>query len=385
MNRWIPILVIVLCSLTAEARRYKHYLDPRNAENILAGIALRGRISQSDWLNIIHGQKNATYTVKPGDNLWNISGRLFGDAWLWRKMWQINQSILNPHEIDTGRVLAYYNENAEYGGEWRIPVVKLTPDGKGNSNDLDNDKFVNVDIKQKHRISNFVLGDEEVLGEVTGSYTSKSRFGHENELYLSFFDRSKVKVGETYVIAHEEKILRDLSDSSEPVVGKLMRTVGEVKITVFGAELVRAEITSLFHGLQRGDKVVQMARVATWAVPTHPPNDMTVRIVYGEHPKRKLFAAGNIVLLNKGIEEGMKPGFLFRVFQDTDPYNQKRDGVEPNYKGEVQVVYSGKTTSLGYIVRSQDPIQLGDTLVPSQAFDDPIPPEARPNDTVEID
>lgn len=382
LNKKNTLLLLLVVTAPVFARPYRHYLDPRRAEETLAGITLRPRLSEKEWLDIIRGQKNQQYTIKPGDNLWNISKRLFGDAWLWRKMWQVNQSVTNPHELEVGRLLAYYSE--EPMNEWKIPVVKLVPD-KNNVNDLDNDKFVNVDIKQRHRIGHFVLTNEEILGEISGSFSPRQTVGLEEGVYLRFQDPNRAKVGDSYIIVHEERSISDFSAEGALISGTLMESVAEVRLTVAESGLMRAEVLGMFQPVRRGDKIISIQKTVSWSAAIHPPSRLTARVVLGEHPENKMFGQGTLVLLNKGEQDGMKPGHLFRVFQDMDPYTKSTEGVSPTSKGEVQIVYVNPVSSLGYILRNTDPVFIGDTLIPRQAIDDPAPPATHPNDTVEID
>ena len=45
------------------------------------------------------------YIVEPGDSLWGIAGRFFGDPWLWTKLWKMNPNITNPDLIYAGDII----------------------------------------------------------------------------------------------------------------------------------------------------------------------------------------------------------------------------------------------------------------------------------------
>ena len=49
-----------------------------------------------------------TYTVKPGDTLWDLSGRFLNNPWYWPKIWSYNPEITNPHWIYPGNLLKFF-------------------------------------------------------------------------------------------------------------------------------------------------------------------------------------------------------------------------------------------------------------------------------------
>jgi len=54
-------------------------------------------------------QETQKYTVKPGDTLWDISQRFYGDVKYWPALWEMNRyQTTNPHQISVGDVLTIY-------------------------------------------------------------------------------------------------------------------------------------------------------------------------------------------------------------------------------------------------------------------------------------
>lgn len=59
--------------------------------------------------SITGAQERQTYTVKPGDTLWDISQKFYHDQALWPKLWELNRyQTTNPHQISPGDVLTIY-------------------------------------------------------------------------------------------------------------------------------------------------------------------------------------------------------------------------------------------------------------------------------------
>src|SRR6266542_3358013 len=54
-----------------------------------------------------------TYTVKPGDTLWDLSGRFLNNPWYWPKIWSYNPWITNQHWIYPGNLLKFFPGEAE--------------------------------------------------------------------------------------------------------------------------------------------------------------------------------------------------------------------------------------------------------------------------------
>ncbi len=367
------ILAFVCLSLTAHARpsekRYQYYLDASRAEEILAGL-VRPRLVREQWLDIIGARQNENLTIRRGETLWGISAREFGDPFLWRKLWQINDFIVNPHEISSGAILKYYREGSDGAPERvvRVPYVKLSP---GGATDLDNDTMFATPIRNRYYAPLVVAKDGDFLGEISGGYTVQETFAELDEIYLDLYNSDQVRIGDKFTVGKFDRELMDRSEAGAPLVGSLMRLVGEVRVVGLGENLVKAEITHMAGTMQRGDKLLNPQQAVKWSAIYNPPDNFTCRVVMGDQPDRKIFAQGDLVLLNKGSEDGMKSGYLFRVFRDTDPRTESPYDVEPDFGGEVQIVYVSELASIGYILRNKVPIFVGDTLIANQLFADP--------------
>jgi hypothetical protein len=392
-TRLISILCVLLCFCllphSAEAKkrrkRLKGYrvlasLDPERAQQLLSKIPPRNPLEDEAWLKILGERKAESYTIVEGDTLWGVSKKVIGDPFLWRKLWQENPYLTNPHELKSGDTLTYYAEptKRELASD-SIPIIKLHPDKEMNA------KFVDAEIKNKWRPLYFVLNEKggDLLGELTGGYTIKENFQELDPVYLKI-DKKGTKVGDRFGIAHVEKELTDKTQINQPVLGTLVRLVGEVTVSALGQKLDTGKIDSSFSRIYRGDKLIPIQRVVERRALTLPPGDLQTRIVMGDEPERSFFAQGQLVVLNKGTTDGMKEGYSFRAYREEDPLTNSLKTVEPDYFGEVQVVYSGALSSIGFVVRDSEPLKVGDTLVPRQSFEDPPPRPHKPKQMIEI-
>ncbi|MCK9215087.1 MAG: LysM peptidoglycan-binding domain-containing protein, partial [Rhodoferax sp.] len=78
-----------------------------------------------------------SYTVKPGDTLWDISGMFLKNPWHWPELWGMNLSdIKNPHLIYPGQMLDLDTSNGRARLSLRtggadasadLPTVRVSP------------------------------------------------------------------------------------------------------------------------------------------------------------------------------------------------------------------------------------------------------------------
>lgn len=103
------ILFIILLSLTqvslaqdsgemtAEEARFARIYQKYNTREI----------GDEKWGEIAGDKASEDYTLQDGDNLWDISTKLFGNGYYWPKVWQLNDDITNPHLVETGKSLKF--------------------------------------------------------------------------------------------------------------------------------------------------------------------------------------------------------------------------------------------------------------------------------------
>ena len=82
-------------------------VDPEY-ENLIYGIYDKHHkqpTSASEWSELLYEKKVDTYSLKKGENLWDVSRNLFGKPDYWSKLWAVNSNLSNPHKISEGYVL----------------------------------------------------------------------------------------------------------------------------------------------------------------------------------------------------------------------------------------------------------------------------------------
>lgn len=79
--------------------------------------------TDKEWMEIVGENVSESYIIQVGDTLWDISITFFGNGFFWPKIWQLNDSITNPHLIQTGRRLVFIP-----GGLNTPPEIELKSD-----------------------------------------------------------------------------------------------------------------------------------------------------------------------------------------------------------------------------------------------------------------
>ena len=64
-------------------------------------------MTSQEWSQVLQNQTSDSYSIRKGDNLWDISRTLFGDSNYWPKLWSVNSNIANPHQVSVGQQLYF--------------------------------------------------------------------------------------------------------------------------------------------------------------------------------------------------------------------------------------------------------------------------------------
>lgn len=370
MRRFVvTTMCLTAFATTALAKRvrhpYRNYLDANRAEEVFAGIALEPRLYDGRWLDIVGERRGNQYSISRGDTLWDISAREFGNPRLWRKLWEVNSFLTNPHELTSGQLLKYYREGT--GDEAPIPLVRLNPPGR-NYTDIDNDAFISQTFVNRFTPDLLAVRDDEVVGEIRGSYHEGKQLDGTEKIYLAFARPSDVQQGNRYAIIRLIRALGTAPGGRVPL-GNLVRVVGRVRVTALGDQLAEGQIEEQKDLIERGDGLVTIPSPLPAERPIYnPPKELSLRVLESDEARVLGYKEGEVVILDKGASDGVELGLVFRVFHDQDPVTKRRDDVEPISKAEVQIINVSEGRSLGYILSAKLPVAKGDTLIPQQAF-----------------
>lgn len=94
-------------------------------------IPLRPQMSTKSWEKWAGPAVEKLYKIRRGDTLWGISEKMFGNPYLWPKVWQLNATFGNPHIVDPGAELEFRPGNPNSAPELALRTdsgeAQLTP------------------------------------------------------------------------------------------------------------------------------------------------------------------------------------------------------------------------------------------------------------------
>jgi hypothetical protein len=340
-----------------------------------------------------------TYTVKPGDTLWDLSGRFLNNPWYWPKVWSYNPELTNPHWISPGNVIRFFPgaeeaparvepvvppEAAEPTAELEAPkeLEDMSKADMGKAQDYGEEDAVAVTGPYKvgyvapkgtlGRRDTFVTVRElEESGVISAAFEDKLLLSVQDRLYARFHDPAVPKVGQTYVIFRTTRAVEH--PRTHERIGYQTSIIGTVRAVAKDEKATTLVVTQASEAIERGDYVGPLADRVLKMVPRRPnQREMRGLIVSSEREATWLAAEHHLVFVDKGRADGVEEGNVFTVTRAGDPYGQpvgidnlatREDLSYPSEViGELLVVDAKENFSTALVVRSLRELYAGDRV-----------------------
>jgi len=311
------------------------------------------------------------HVVRRGDTLWGICGYYFQNPYQWPRIWSYNPQIQNPHWIYPGDQVKLRQGGAAVAD---VPAA----DG-ARQNITDRRRQVPPDTIFL-RNQGFIEDDSSNWGEITGAREDKIFLSDFDEVYLRIGGDRDVKLGQ------ELTVYRPIKSSPG---GRLIEIQGTVKVDQWNAKdrIARARVTETLDTIERGARVGPIMRKFEVVPPARNDKDVEASIISSIHP-HNFYGQNQVVFLDKGDEDGLKPGnrlFVIRKgdgFHKTQPTGSaaKRIAIEDpspaatenitkprsdaalpeEVLAELRVIHVKKGSSMALVTTSRREIELGD-------------------------
>lgn len=316
----------------------------------------------------LRGDHPDTYTVVPGDNLWDISSKFLKDPWLWPEVWHINPDIQNPHLIYPGDVikLAY---GADGKPQLRVtrgrPTVKLGPEVR--------------ETPLREAIPTIPLGDIlaflqrsavlsqaewDALPYLLSGPDDRPMFATGDRLYA----RGDIENRDFYLLFRPDDPYVD-PDSGESL-GVQGLYVGSASVEKVGDPATLIMTKSARQGLA-GDRLYPLEeQFDANFIPR--PGDFEGRII-AVVDGVTMVGQYSSVALNRGAFDGVEPGHVLAVLRQgevvQDPYTKESIRTPDERSGLLMVYRVFDRVSFGLILKATHPMAVYDAVAPPEPSD----------------
>ena len=307
-----------------------------------------------------------TYIVKKGDTLWGISGMYLQEPWLWPELWDVNPQIDNPHLIYPGDELYL----VWIDGQPRLRLrrgrdVKLAPNMRVSPLDLAIPTIPLDEISaflMRHRILNadeinnsayIVAGDQGSLLSAPGDLIfGRGPFPDGERAYGIY------RAGETYV---------------DPFTGERLgyqaQDIGNAKLMSSNKdEVTELEINRITEEVRIADRLLPMEERVLDAnfQPRAPEATIEDGYMIAVDGGVTQIGTTDIVVLNKGLRDGLEVGHVLAVYQTGELVFDKvaQGNVRlPDVRAGLAMVFeSFDKASYALVLKSNRPLKVLDKV-----------------------
>lgn len=315
-----------------------------------------------------------SYTVRPGDTLWDISSAFLRDPWLWPEIWHVNPQVENPHLIYPGDVLtlAYGADGVPQVTLERGAVTRLSP--RLRSEPLDAAvTAIPYEIVASFMSKPTVLEKNQIKA---APYVVSTREQHlvaatGNTIYAR--GDLGADVNTRFNVVHVGDPLRDPDDND--LVGYQGIYTGAARLVESG-DLSTLELTESVRETLDGDLLFPGSfDVPLDFIPRAPANQVDGRIISIVNGIT-IVGQYQVVVINRGSGHGLEPGHVLGIYQTgakvRDPKSRGVSrtaggfgrGVQlPDWRaGTFMVFKTFDRISYGLIMDSEAPIRVLDQV-----------------------
>lgn len=251
------------------------------------------------------------YVVKKGDTLWGIANKFLKNPAYWPEVWDKNQKVKNPHRIYPGDVLFIYQGRGQGGQqsasvfEKMVPQMRVIRKGAGDpistlSPFLAWPRLIDENtIKRAPYIVD--ARDANLLIEVDKTVYVKN-----------LRDR---QAGGEYAIFNVGKVISDPYTGRE--YGREVAYNGflEVSRPAIHAKVATGVVVESKRDIRRGDKLLYIEdHKHILNTPIIIPNRKIRGEVISLFDANMISGQTQVITINKGLRQGMKPGYTVGVY-----------------------------------------------------------------------
>ena len=359
--------------------------------------AVANQVAQSGVaLSELRADAPSRYSIKSGDTLWVISGRFLKSPWRWPELWGMNLAdIKNPHLIYPGQTLYLDTTDGRARlstrtNDGEIPTVKLSPRTR-----IENLADSALPTLQNHLIEPF-LSDGIIVDDQTMNSAPRIVAAQDGRVFLTRGDRAYVRSTSSNELIDDPqrkqqvfRVFRNAIPLKDPATGEVLgyeagylgKAVlaysettqestdqnGNTQVDTVPATI---DIVDAKEEMRVGDRLLPDApRQLQSYVPHAPQSPVDARIVsiYGSAVVNA--AQNQVVIINKGQQDGMENGHVLAIWNAGRRLVDKTDEQRANIRlpderiGLLMVFRTFDRLSYGLVLDVTSGVKVGDRLV----------------------
>lgn len=368
-------------------------------------------LSAQDWNRLVNERKVEKYQIQSGDTLWDVSRTFFGDGNYWPKLWSLNSQFEDPHVITPRAELHFFlgsesappgfavvegqseaSENntveetasVQSGGDEFIipepttepkPLMRRLPPSLPEWHYMETGNFDKLGMELlKRRIASVdpYLPLPLFLSETDPSYDGRVIENEDSGIISTTFQyvyvRSEaLKVGDKVLFFREGPPAKDLDIVYGKRAVRVFEVLGEGQVTqdltlIEKRKVWRVELTNTIAEVSRDAFVRKGAIEYVLANDEGPPSKVSAKIIGGQlDSKRVLFGAKQLVILDKGLKQGLQKGNVLDIIMNRSARTGRPLPVTNRVIiGQAKVFDLTDNFSVAVVIRSSQELVPGD-------------------------
>lgn len=337
------------------------------------------------------------YLIKSGDTLWDLSGRFYGDPYLWPQIWEQNRYIQDAHWIYpedplvVGVEVTTIDELDEMTGvepettaarvdSSRFDPASGAPVPLGSSDDIFCSGYIGDENELfSMRVAGSEYGGLDVqvadgwdrgrqpsgrFGSGSGPITAKLGLVLGDIVYLDQGANAGLLPGSVFIAVQPRELAKHVD--SKKVLGRQYKYLGRVRLLSAQETTAIGEIVHSCYPIGIGtvlkpfeDAPIPLAR----RTGLRGINDPVSADLLADAPVITLAESGNVTLgqghlvfIDRGYVDDVTPGDIYTI------YRMNKGGLPPMVIGELAVLSVESGTALGKILESRYAVYVGDRL-----------------------
>jgi len=309
-------------------------------------------------------QAPETYTVMPGDTMWDLSARFLNNPWYWPKIWSYNPELDNPNWIQPGTRIRFY------------------PGGSEGPVQVEDD---DIAIPEPENVAGFEAGGVAEYLDARNAYqgvVSRREFFVEARKIENAGSLSHSSADSTMLSAYAPvwldlkadrqpgdvlQVFRPLRELRHPVSGSSLGTVvqvlGQVRVEAVSDGKALARLTESWDAVRRDDLVAELGDMRPTRVKQRRnQSEIKGYVVDTTRGETNAFGQYHAIFVDKGENDGVELGNTFTVVRAYDPVKGESKGLTDEVIGRIRITDVREKASVGVLPYANREIIPGDRI-----------------------